>query len=367
MSDLLLRALRNPGLSASLSLPEWELLVRQARHADLLARLAYRLEVCGGMENVPAQPRRHLAAAQLLAHAQQEEVRREVRFIADALASVDTPVILLKGAAYVMAGLPSAEGRLFSDIDVLVERKQLNQAEAALMLAGWATTHHTPYDQRYYRQWMHEVPPLLHLRRQTVLDLHHTILPLTARLKPDAHKLIAAARPLAGHPKLWLLAPTDLILHSMTHLFHNEEMSHGLRDLSDLDLLLRHFGTEEGFWACLLERARELDLTRPLYYGLRYTACLLDTPVPPHVVARIEQHAPPNFLRPFMDALWKRGLRSLHCTATDGWSHSALGALYIRAHWLRMPPLLLARHLFVKATGLHERGGMRQRDQQQAA
>jgi hypothetical protein len=367
MNNLLLRALRNPRLAVSLSLPEWELLVRQARHANLLARLAHRLQACGDMGRIPPQPRRHLVAAQLLAQAQREEVRREVRFIADALASIDTPVILLKGAAYVMAGLPSAEGRLFSDIDVLVDRKQLNQAEAALMLAGWATTHHTPYDQRYYRQWMHEVPPLLHLKRQTVLDLHHTILPLTARLKPDAHKLIAAARPLPGHPKLWTLAPTDLVLHSMTHLFHNEEMSHGLRDLSDLDLLLRHFGAEEGFWACLAERARELDLTRPLYYGLRYTARLLDTSVPPQAVSQIKRYAPPGFLRPLMDGLWKRGLGPLHCTATDACARPALSALYIRAHWLRMPPLLLARHLFVKATGLHERGGSRQRAQQQAA
>jgi hypothetical protein len=28
------------------------------------------------------------------------------------------------------------------------------------MLAGWAATHHDAYDQRYYRQWMHELPPM---------------------------------------------------------------------------------------------------------------------------------------------------------------------------------------------------------------
>jgi hypothetical protein len=33
---------------------------------------------------------------------------------------------------------------------------------------------------------------------------------------------------------------------------------------------------------------------------------------------------------------------------------AALAALYLRGHWLRMPMPLLARHLTVKALGLHE-------------
>ena len=32
----------------------------------------------------------------------------------------------------------------------------------------------------------------------------------------------------------------------------------------------------------------------------------------------------------------------------------AVFALYVRAHWLRMPPVMLVRHLTVKALRLHE-------------
>ena len=113
------------------------------------------------------------------------------------------------------------------------------------MLHGWATSKTTAYDQRYYRRWMHELPPLRHISRQTMLDVHHAILPITARLKPDSAKLLAASRPIAGEPRLRVLAPVDMVLHSATHLFCNEDVGNGLRDLVDLDSLLREFAQRE--------------------------------------------------------------------------------------------------------------------------
>ena len=41
----------------------------------------------------------------------------------------------------------------------------------------------TPYDDAYYRDHMHELPPLIHKERDRMIDVHHTILPLTARPK----------------------------------------------------------------------------------------------------------------------------------------------------------------------------------------
>jgi hypothetical protein len=252
--------------------------------------------------------------------------------------------VLLKGAGYLFAGLPAARGRLFSDIDILVPRGALPQVEAALMQRGWMTTHHDAYDQRYYRKWMHELPPMQHVTRQSVLDVHHTIVPLTGRLHPDASKLLQAARPVAGQPLLRVLAPVDMVLHSATHLFLNEEFTNGLRDLADLDSLLRQFGAEPGFWRQLRERAAELELERPLFYALRYGRALLDTPAEAPGL-----HGPGGARLRLMDELFLRALQPVHPTASDRLTPLARGTLYLRAHWLRMPPALLAYHLAVKA------------------
>jgi hypothetical protein len=138
-----------------------------------------------------------------------------------------------------------------------------------------------------------------------------------------------------------------MVLHSATHLFCNEDVGNSLRDLVDLDSLLREFASEENFWTRLTARAGELDLTRPLYYALRYAVHILETPVPAGVLHTAESGRPPPLLLGVMDALFLRTLQPDR--ATDGLAALARGSLYVRAHWLRMPPLLLACHLITKA------------------
>ena len=347
--DPVVLALREATALMSFGLPQWETLVCQARRSNLLPRVALTLDELGLLPQVPPAPRAHLEAARTLAQAQADAVRREVAFIDRALTGGGVPIVLLKGAAYLAAGLSAARGRMFSDTDILVPRGALPDVEAALMLHGWATGKTTAYDQRYYRRWMHELPPLRHISRQTILDVHHAILPITARLKPDSAKLLAASRPLRGEPRLRVLAPVDMVLHSATHLFCNEDVGTSLRDLVDLDSLLREFASEEGFWPGLRTRAAELDLARPFYYALRYAVRILDTPVPAQVLHTAETGGPPFLLRNLMDAVFLRTLHPSRAGVADCWASLARGTLYVRAHWLRMPPLLLARHLITKA------------------
>jgi hypothetical protein len=350
---LLLAALRQPADLAHADTSTWELLVRQARKSDLLPALGLRL--AGQREvAVPAAPRAHLDAATVLASAQRAEVMRELGHLRVAFAPLGVEPVLLKGAAYVAAGLPPSQGRLFNDIDLMLPKALLPAAEAQLMLHGWATTHHSAYDQRYYREWMHELPPMRHIHRQSVIDLHHAILPQTARLQPDAAKLFAAAVPAPLCAGFRVLAPIDLVLHSVSHLAHNDDTTHMLRDLTDIDLLLRNFALRDGFWKDLLERAVDLNLQRPLHYVLRQSHLLLGTPVPTEVLKRASRQGQPNpLVGRLMDHLWRRALLAAHPSMRTWSTPLALGALYVRAHWLRMPPTLLARHLAVKALGLH--------------
>src|ERR1700722_3752223 len=181
--------LAEPDLITGLSAPEWQLLLQQARTTNLVARIALIAFERGHFPRLPSRPRNHLEAARRQAAWQHRTVRWEVDCVRRALSSLATPIVLLKGAAYLLADLPAAKGRLFSDVDIMVPRDRLSEVERALFVHGWHPQPIDAYDQRYYRQWMHELPPLLHVRRQTALDVHHTIAPLTARLPVDAAKL----------------------------------------------------------------------------------------------------------------------------------------------------------------------------------
>ncbi|MES1981066.1 MAG: nucleotidyltransferase family protein [Pseudomonadota bacterium] len=348
-STLVLRAFREPDSLVSLGLAEWDLLLRQVRHANLLARLYTVLEERSLLQQVPSQPLEHLNWAYVVLDKHAQAVRWEVMQIRKALADVDIPIILLKGAAYALAKLPHARGRIFSDIDILVPKNRLNEVEAALMLNGWAVMDLDAYDQHYYRTWMHELPPMQHHKRMTVIDVHHAIMPQTAHVRPDSEKLCAAASELPEYPGLKVLNPTDMVLHSAAHLLHDSELDHGLRDLVDIDSLLRQFCSLPNFWPNLVERAKEIELTRTLFYALRYAVYVLGTPVPAEAINAARIGRPSRFTLFIMDPLFHRALMPDHPSCSDWLTGIARWLLYIRANWLRMPPLLLARHLFHKA------------------
>lgn len=345
----LLRALRHPSAMAEFDAARWDLALRQATSAGLLARLASLAEQAGLFAALPAPVQRHMRAMQALAEQKRRAVHWELVHLSRDLAALEGPVLLLKGAAYAAAGLPPAAGRLFSDIDLLVPKAQLDRAEAALMLKGWVSLHgDDDYDTRYYRQWMHELPPMVHVRRQTSLDLHHNILPETARLSTRVEPILASATALPGWPRFAIPSLADLVIHSATHLFHEGEWTHGLRDLVDLDALLSQSTADLAFWPALLQRADALGLGRPLYYGLSLCRQLLDTPVPEWVLRECPGR-PRGPLRPLMHGLFLRALSTAHPGSRLGGARLAAFCLYVRSHYLRMPLRLLLPHLLYKA------------------
>ncbi len=347
-SRQLFQVLRNPSASISFSLAQWDQCLRQARKASVLGRLSSQLEQEGLLDRIPQTVRAHLDATRAVAFHHKRTVCWEVNRLERVLLKYQAPIVLLKGAAYLMASLPPARGRHYSDVDIMAPKENLAEIEKTLLNAGWEAAKLDAYDQRYYRTWMHELPPLQHRERKSTVDLHHNILPETGRLHPDPRLLMESAREIPGS-MFKMLAPADMVLHSAAHMFQDGELAGSIRDLTDLDDLLRHFGAESGFWHGLAPRSQQLDLGRPLYYALRYCREFLGTPIPEYVIAAAGQMAPPGPLQWLMDSLVRRSLIP-DLPDRNPWSTElARLALYVRSHWLRMPPILLARHLLRKS------------------
>ena len=352
--NLLVTALRDPAAMAGWDETVWKALLSVARNEGLLARLYTTLEEQGLISKLPGKVRTLLDESRCACARNHTDLRFEVNRLTRALAQLQVPIILLKGGAYVVADLPPARGRFASDLDILVPETRIEAVEQALLAAGWERAQLEHYDEHYYRDWMHEIPPLWHPDRLLVIDLHHTIVPRTARVTPNAKALLEAAIPLED-PRLRVLCPTDMVLHSAVHLF-NEEMRHGLRDLVDLHDLLTHFGKDSRFWADLQVRADLHNLERTLFYLLRYSERLLATEIPESAREQAARRgAPSAVLRPIMDQLMIRALNPLPPGRPQPARALALWLLYVRSHWLKMPPLLLVRHLVVK--GLRRWGG----------
>jgi hypothetical protein len=345
--------LGRPEQLLELSPAQWDMVLRQARAAGLAARLSCLIEQYGGRDAMPAEVRRHFDAERLIADKFARDVERELPRVFEPLLLAGVPIIVLKGAAYLIGDLPAARGRVFTDIDVMVPRGMLELAEQRLIAAGWREESKPAWDQRFYRQWGHQVPPMIHATRESVVDLHFAIAPRRARTPVESTVLFEAAQPAARDQRIRVLAPCDMILHSSTHLFNEGEFHRGLRDLVDLDLLLRHFAASPDFWTTLVQRGAALGLGRPLYYTLRYTSRFLATPVPPLALQAVNRFAPA--VPVLMDAAFERALRPPHPTSRDRLAKLAVFFLYLRGHWLRLPMHLLVPHLlralFVRGFG----------------
>ena len=331
---LLARALAEP---ASLPLDtDWAGLIAIARAEQLIGTLAYRLDGLPLPETV--------AALFIDARAAAETGRRAALWEAEmarrALAGICEP-ILLKGTAFVAAGLLAGRGRSIGDLDILVPRDRIDAVEAALLGAGWEWVKPDAYDDAYYRRWMHELPPLIHRTRDRMIDVHHTILPPTHRVTPDAAALIEASEPLGRG--LRVLAPADMVVHAAAHLFADGDLAGGLRNLWDIHCLVVEF-TERypDFCVDVLERGAQHQLWEAVTRALRLSRAVFGTAV--------SGYTTPIWFDPTLrpsDRFYQRRL-----LARDGWgrprrSVTRLG-FYVRSHWLRMPPAMLARHLWIK-------------------
>jgi hypothetical protein len=258
------------------------------------------------------------------------------------------PMIALKGVAYIVRAIPHAATRILSDIDVMVPRDRIDEAEAALLAGGWKGTKLDPYDQRYYRRWSHEIPPLSYPGRLLGVDVHHTICPPRSRLRPDPSRLWADAEP-AGDTGVRVLSPVDSVLHSAVYLFFDSDFDGRFRDLVDLHELLAAFGPRAEFWPALIVRAREQGLGRPLYYALATLSAVLRTPIPAPTLRDARAFKP----NPTTDGWMRKTLDSV-LTPIDParWPPAHRGRLwllYVRSHWLRMPAYALVPHLLRKS------------------
>jgi len=348
MNVLLLDLLMRPEICADLGPAQWDVIIPQARSTGLLSSLGLLLEERGLVHHVPCEVRRHMDSVSWLHKKQLEELEYETRWLVRAMAEAEQKLILLKGAAYILAELPPAPGRLISDLDLLIPQKSLPRVEKTLREFGWESDEEDSYNAVYYRKWMHEIPPMVHVERESVLDVHHTILPPTADEKLDPDKLFENLQEV--RPGIFVLSPMDMVLHSATHLFHEGQFHNGLRDLLDLDRLLREFsGKNQDFWTGLLKRAEEMGMTNSLYHALRYSQMFLGTPVPEQINDSLKREKSTYLGTAVMDFLFIRAFLPGHRSCARPFTGFAEFCLYVRSHYLRMPLWLLLPHLLRKA------------------
>lgn len=346
---LLITVLCFPETVATLDEAAWGLLIRQARNANVLGQMLSAVEAHVSCDQWPLRAQQSFLAEKNVADHRYASLLWEIDVLSRALAPANIRPVLLKGAAYALEKKPFARFRNFGDIDVLVPHNKLNEVERLLLASGWLTTKVDEYDQMYYRRWMHELPPMRHIHRGTNLDVHHAILPLTARYKPDSGILLASVRQSSGLPSVDILCPEDMFLHGAAHLFCEGESENSLRNLLDLRNLWIDSFTDKNSVAVLVNRAVELDLTVVLALAGRYLERIFGLKSAEGIAEVMKgMGLMPKYLA-WHDWLFDAVFLGFHPSCQQANQAIARQVLYLRSHYLRMPFFLLIRHLLHKS------------------
>lgn len=355
--NLLLEVTETPQKLNDLSIQQWEILIRYARNAKMLGTLAaWTKQYITSPSSLPDELTCLLEGEAVKSSSFQLVANWELDEIEHIFADSDFPIIVLKGGAYLRAKRPWHQGRRLSDVDLLISKQHIPEAEALLKRHGWTTDSKlSEYDEHYYRELSHELPPYKNPVRGIELDLHHNLIPPTSRIKFDANEVIERSIRLPNS-RLSVLCDEDMFIHSAVHLLFNDELRGGIRDIVDMKSIAEYAikqsdsGSDNTFWQRLEARSRELKVTRPVYYAVSTLSHFFEqhsqaiTPFELHspniLLKSIMEYSVRDTLAPDINNAFKQGLPQL--------------LLYIRSHWVRMPPLMLMKHLAYKAWVRHK-------------
>ncbi len=341
--NLLLQILKKPTAMLDLDVRDWNRVLFDAHMLKLRGRLAHDAYTQGLWKKLPLKVQQILVSAKIDAEAKQRKIMWEINRIRRALHGFEDKVILVKGGAYMAKGLQCAAGRTSVDIDILVTKNNLDIVENHLLVSGYSSQVLNEYDQQYYREWAHELPPLRHPDRMIEVDVHHTILQVTNKFSPNINLMISSAVQLEDN--IYLLSDEDMLLHSIVHLFVDGTIKSSLRNLLEQHDLITEFSVDPAFWSRFMDRAEQLNFARPVYYCLRYCRHFLNTNIPEKVMIRAKKAAPGLLASKLMDLMVFRVMIPYGDGQSKLTDYLATNGLYMRSHWLRMPPLMLALHL----------------------
>jgi hypothetical protein len=219
---------------------------------------------------VPAGQARTMRDAQAVGALRSALMRRELALVAEPLsAAVETSPIVLKGPAIADRFYPDPRLRSFADLDLLVPRKRLADAVAALETLGY--TERVELREGFAATHGHDIHMAREIGRQRAdVELHW-------RVGDDAlgealsHEALADGSVAEGAVCRYP-SPGDQLLVCAMHL-----LSDRLKRLAWIEDLRRiSLALDDGAWGHTFERARSLGLLWVLNRALDYPAHHLD-------------------------------------------------------------------------------------------
>lgn len=319
-------------------------LVNEARQQSMLASV---WSICQQHELwhlVAPEAQRHFFSGKVYADKQHLTCFNELRELCPALQGFQDDILFVKGIAYKLRGLNMAQGRLFSDLDLLVSKSNFMPCVEFLKTIGFLEAEQTDYDRHYYLNWSHQYPPLFHYLRGSSIDLHHAIIPVTAKTHIDVQDYILQAQDIGLH-NVKLPSDSYLFIHAAVHLFLQEETHKLVKDLCELNELGRELLIDEHCMAQLWQAAEKSKVSRVIYTAASVLSQLFEQAWSKQLLNVAPKNAQPSTIK----LRWNHWVIGKLIGNTNLTHRLAYISWYIRGHIHKMGLVRLAYHTVVKS------------------
>lgn len=343
----LIELLAQPQKGVALKLKVWSQIIREARYHNMLAQLYFLYQHNQLAQQLPSVIQATLRSSKYPYDNQKQQLGYEAEKLASQLSQINVSPVFLKGSAYQLLEISSFKGRIMADIDLLIPQEQLVRSEELLLKQGWVPKQVSNYDDKFYREWSQEIPPMRHSQTGIELDVHFNIFPIILKSSPSPEKLLAHAQPIDKCPGARSLTPAAMAYHSAIHLFFESEFHKGLRDLYDLKLLFEQFGCDT-FWEDFIQLDKELPHGGCIFLALTYTSSLLGTAIPESVLSHYSKYKLPTLFQKLVDRSFEELFTSYYPEHRSWFHKIAKNLLFWRGHLKRMPAHRLLLHLSSK-------------------
>lgn len=313
------------GFCRMLTPAEWEGIIQLAYKLQVGALLYHRVLALTLQETIPLALLQKLQALHRQVAVQNLRNYAELTLIAKRFADLGVPIILLKGAHLAHFVYDSMALRPMSDVDILVQEKDLTTISEQLQQFGFQLL------STNFRHQHWEKPGALHI------EVHWTL------TRPDYYFHIdigdwwlrAVPAVLRQTPVL-TFCPEDLLLHLCMHAAYHHLFELSFRFVCDITWVIEHFQTEFD-WAAFVERTNKLGLQRGIYMTLLLAQEWLHAPIPPAVLAALASYAPSPYLFDQIKSLLVYPEQLVHAKEL---SINMSEAIYSGSHWQRTKILL---------------------------
>ena len=226
------------------------------------------------------------ARAHLRSYAHNLNLKKNLQELLRAFHAANTPVVVLKGGAFLDSVEPLAAARPTSDLDLLV--REQDRARAAMVLDGMGFQplvkgKATTLDNMAQSQEGNQTAWISQERRAAV-EIHTHLLATAIPFTVDMDSLWRGTTPLmVGGERALALRPEQMLLHVALHASWIHAYSFGMKWLYDIALIVRSCEGQLD-WREFLRCTQAWGATRTVYWPLSLARELLGVDIPIEVL-----------------------------------------------------------------------------------